>query len=178
MKKNGFYFIPTAIIILLLFSLNSFSQQNGSNQEINNAENVILAIAGNSLPCTVDGRCEGYFCSASIECGCDETPKCECSWVTCKCDCEKKGRIGVILYPEYTDIMNSLKQLVLNNSNSELNNISSDIDLVLQSVEERDYSNFIYNSQKLYDDVHSLKSTESKDLINHWFSDKNIDDEI
>ncbi len=137
-------------------------------------------------PCTVKGSCTSVTCGANIECGCDETPKCECSWAVCKCDCEKKGlRIivdpkaySVNIYQEYLDNLNSLKDLSNSSDYFENTQIAPIVNAILKSIENNDLNAYMINAEHLYDYVHSIQNENAKSEINEWFASRNILDKL
>ncbi len=163
----------------ILVGDNSKITLTSTNQEIENRES-------GGDPCIVKGNCSSMTCSAAIECGCDETPKCECSWSVCKCDCEKKGsaiivdpkKYSVEIYQEYLNNLNSLKDLSNSSNYSENTQISPLIDGVLSSIENNDLDEYGANAEYLYDYVHSIQNEDAKAEINEWFTSRNISDEL
>jgi len=117
-------------------------------------------------------------CSAKIECGCDESPVCKCSWADCGCNCEKKGKLIVKYEPVYFENMNSLISLSNPSNNTELHQIQYFVFDILTSIENEDYESSSSNGKALYNFVHSMTSDEAKQTINDWFVFRGIDDEV
>lgn len=156
------------------------TQQNVISLNYKKSETVSRAIGGE--PCIVKGDCASFFCSARIECGCDETPKCNCSWSSCDCDCEKKGRQGTVepvfyaveLYEDYLDNMASLEILSLNSTFEEVQAIAAIVQEILSAVDNTDLLAYSTSSKYLYSYVNDIQDESAKTEINEWFNSRGI----
>lgn len=147
-------------------------------------EEIILREVGGPK-CTVKGKCSAAFCSAEIECGCDESPKCKCTLLECKCDCEKKGQSGggessrLIVgmteeqYNDALDFHRLLKQLHSQQSRIAYGEFTGYINAIVNA----NYTGYRAAGVSTRNALTLLPANE-KNTVNQWFIDHNFEERI